>query len=81
VCLERRFSIGAKNVYWLDDRLVHILDELFDGFGEDLPLGGGECALVGRECLDSLYTFGLLEFAAYRLATASTPIKATNYQT
>jgi hypothetical protein len=57
------FSVGSENVDGLENLLVYILDEFFDGFGEDLTFGGCECALVACKATNSLAAFCLLEFA------------------
>jgi hypothetical protein len=57
------FSVGSENVDGLENLLVYILDEFFDGFRQDLTFGGCECALVGCMVTNSLAAFCLLEFA------------------
>lgn len=64
--LDGGLSVRAENVNWLDDLLVDILDELFNGLLEDLSLRRCECAVVGREVFDALCPFGLLELAGMR---------------
>jgi hypothetical protein len=63
VGFEGGFSVGPENVDGLDDLLVYILDEFFDGLGEELALGSCECALVVCKITNSLAAFRLFEFA------------------
>lgn len=63
MCFQGGFSVGAENVDGLQDLLVHILNELFDWFRENVAFGGGEGAMVASEVLYSLRALCLLEFA------------------
>ena len=70
MCFQGGFSVGAENVDGLQDLLVHILNELFDGFRKNAAFGGGEGAIVASEILYSLGALCLLEFAVYVLEDA-----------
>ena len=68
MCFERSFAIRAQDVDRLDDGLVDILDELFDGFREGRTFRGREGPLIVWKCCYALNPFSLLEFTRLELA-------------